>query len=745
MSHNVFRFELLWIFVLTFCAYECSDCPNYCKCYGVTVDCDLSVIDIIKDPAVPNGTQHVILHNWGWNILTWDSVTHLELHDTEYSALNRPILQLTNLTSLKIYERRFLTGNFGIFEKQSQLGLKKLHFYGTKNLSFSDVAYWLRESRFSTIEELVLDRISSDNDDRVLSIPSSFFTALSTKTEFRRLYLTNLNLNSIDILATRCPPKFNHLSVRGSVIDSVKHYNTSKTSVCKTLKTLDASKTTFRQISARLKEDTYFFNGYFTGELLQVSLYKYFSNVENVLLNNMNKIPIVVSGVIYNFSSDMFGLRRIEMSENRIQFVNATYISHSQIGIEEVNASFNILEYINPSFFYHANFVRKLDLQSNRLYKMQTDFPFEFENFFQRLSSLRYLDLSNNQLKVIPQATFSKHRELRHLNLKYNQLTTISFSLASCGNLEYLNLVGNMIHFHDINSVEPLNEVVMMVRINMGENSKNNTPEAVLKVDLSGNSFSCSCENTEMQTWMVVNSDVLINNASQGYMCTFDGKEYNFTKDQVNELSSICYNRLVLLVSLPSTGGIILILALVIFVKVRNIIRSHRVRKLLRRLQQDEFPLEFLVFISHCSGDDELFMSYILPQLSKSMKHVINTDRDYICVGDQHFRLGHVIVGEIMRSIQQSAVVVLLVSNRYIKSHWCDTEAKEAETQGKPIVLILTEEIDEKEMTPVLKKIFNRNTRFKCFTNEDGQHVVMPTWDVLSKSIIELASVQVNV
>ena len=98
-----------------------------------------------------------------------------------------------------------------------------------------------------------------------------------------------------------------------------------------------------------------------------------------------------------------------------------------------------------------------------------------------------------------------------------------------------------------------------------------------------------------------------------------------------------------------------------------------------------------------------------------------------------------------MRSVEQSAVVVLVISNKYINSPWCDMEAKEAATQQKPVILILTETIDTLKMSPVLKQMFNRFARFKCFINEKGEYEVTPTWETLTSSVLDLASLQINV
>ena len=739
--------EIIFLSCWTLCVIECTTCPNTCSCSGRTARCDLLQTDGRVIPDLPDGVDHVILHNWGPWTLTWNSVKHLELFDTRY-IVNNPILQLRNLTSLKIYTTYFYR-HFGILNAQSQFGVKELHFVGNKNLSFVDVTNFLKGSRFSALEVLVIDRISTKNDDQISTIDSDFFTELHTKKELRHLELTSLDLNNIKILGTRCPPKLQYLSLKGSVINRVKtYYRSDRRHICKTLKTFDISETHFRSVRELFIVATKYPNLYLRGGDIKLYLFEYFFNVENVIIYNYNHYPVILENVTLNTSSYKTKFRRVNLSKNNFKFINFTYISNAEHGIEEYNLSLNVIEFLSPRLLNPGDALRKLDLRSNNLYKMQRDFPSDFEILFQSYSNLTYLDLSRNGLTAIPQAMFSRNKELSHLDLGYNQLTEISFSLASCVELQYLNLRENRFLIHDVHSVGHLINLLVIVGGNDEDSNTTQRSENNLKIDLTGNSLSCSCDNIDLQAWVVENNNVFLMNVSEGYMCTFNEKAYNIITNEVRDIWKYCsqQRRLRLALAQAASGLVFIAVCLIVmFLVRRRMIRYKKMKAMLKYLQRDEFPLQFLMFLSHCSADDELFINYILPTLSQSMKEVTKTNRDYICLGDKHFRPGHTIVEEVMRCIEQSAVVVLIISNKYIKSQWCDMEAKEAATQQKPVILILTENIEQDKMSPVLKQLFNRYTRFKCFTGNGGQYEVSPTWTVLSSSVLDLATSQMNI
>ena len=98
---------------------------------------------------------------------------------------------------------------------------------------------------------------------------------------------------------------------------------------------------------------------------------------------------------------------------------------------------------------------------------------------------------------------------------------------------------------------------------------------------------------------------------------------------------------------------------------------------------------------------------------------------------------GHPISDEIEKHITKSAVFIAVVSAEYSKSYYCNTELKEAETTGKPIILIFKEHVDVAAMGITLRTIFMNKVRAKIVL-ENGEYKMIPDWERLCKAIIGL-------
>ncbi len=97
-----------------------------------------------------------------------------------------------------------------------------------------------------------------------------------------------------------------------------------------------------------------------------------------------------------------------------------------------LNLSSHRLEKV-PNSISDEQCITSIDLDNNRL----KEFPLEL--FF--LKNLSYLSLSNNYISTIEGGiVFS---ELKHLDLSFNQITTLSHSIGYMTKLENLNLSGN--------------------------------------------------------------------------------------------------------------------------------------------------------------------------------------------------------------------------------------------------------------------------------------------------------------
>ena len=92
-----------------------------------------------------------------------------------------------------------------------------------------------------------------------------------------------------------------------------------------------------------------------------------------------------------------------------------------------------------------------------------------------------------------------------------------------------------------------------------------------------------------------------------------------------------------------------------------------------------------------------------------------------------------------MERLEESAIVVIVLSKNYCESDYCKMEIEQARLMNKPIVIILKENVSENDMNTVIKSVFHHFTRviFKC---EGGTYRLLHDWRFICKSIISVAA-----
>jgi hypothetical protein len=127
----------------------------------------------------------------------------------------------------------------------------------------------------------------------------------------------------------------------------------------------------------------------------------------------------------------------------------------------------------------------------------------------------------------------------------------------------------------------------------------------------------------------------------------------------------------------------------------------------------------------------------VFNQLGDILKEITGVDRTLICDGDHNLRPGFYVLDETILCIQRSAVVIVVVSNHFCQSNYCDTELFQAYNLKKPILLIFKEKVEEDRMGPVMKLLFKQNVRV-LFEENNGAYILKNTWEYVGKSIIDL-------
>ena len=121
----------------------------------------------------------------------------------------------------------------------------------------------------------------------------------------------------------------------------------------------------------------------------------------------------------------------------------------------------------------------------------------------------------------------------------------------------------------------------------------------------------------------------------------------------------------------------------------------------------------------------------------KNLQSIVGTEKDLVIIGEGYFRPGHGLFSEITRCMDHCALVVAVMSLNYCKSYYCRQEIEEARIREKPVIMVFTEIVDEKEMSEVMKEVFRNFARLKI-VNEGNEVKSKPDWPFVCQSIIQL-------
>ena len=149
--------------------------------------------------------------------------------------------------------------------------------------------------------------------------------------------------------------------------------------------------------------------------------------------------------------------------------------------------------------------------------------------------------------------------------------------------------------------------------------------------------------------------------------------------------------------------------------------------------------LYFCMFISVCDIEhqDENPNKQIHISISESNEGNCWDQQNLVFIGDECFRPGHRIFAEIIRCLEKTAVVVAAISRNFCHSYYCKQELEEARIMDKPVILVFIEDVEENEMSDVMREIFRNFTRVKI-VRQDSAYQSQPDWPHVCRSIIYL-------
>ena len=114
----------------------------------------------------------------------------------------------------------------------------------------------------------------------------------------------------------------------------------------------------------------------------------------------------------------------------------------------------------------------------------------------------------------------------------------------------------------------------------------------------------------------------------------------------------------------------------------------------------------------------DAFVSYSAEDVDWVKKHLPRLETNYnirLCFHDRDWLPGREIIENIVQSIENSRMIVLIVSNAFAISQWCHMElamiqTKMFETNHDNVVLVLLEELSDCNVSPRLKIQMQKQT-----------------------------------
>jgi hypothetical protein len=427
-------------------------------------------------------------------------------------------------------------------------------------------------------------------------------------------------------------------------------------------------------------------------------------------------------------------VQHLILKENNLKYLDLVVDckNFSLNSIISLDLSANGLQFLHPSVLFCIPNITHIDLSNNELNIMASiDFR-QFQDIFMGLEYLQEINLSGNNLITIPWNLFQNNHNLELIDLSYNGLTQITFALEHAYMLHTLLLHNNYIQVLDTKSIS------ILTNVPMAQMSRENTTNKT--ITFYNNPLRCSkCDDKAFVNWLFTSQRFNTNN--QHLKCYRSEDIFlDLNSTAIDHVQAICHREQVILASTISISVVYLLfmsLVVIIYLRKRKNNKQNNVNRVIDLLKQGQNQYEFAVFLSYSSADDEFVRNCVLEQLGDILKEITGIDRTLICDGDHNLRPGFYVLDETILCIQRSAVVIVVVSNYFCHSNYCDTELFQAYNLKKPILLIFKEKVEEDRMGPVMKLLFRQNVRI-LFEENNGVYILKNTWEHVGKSIIDL-------
>ncbi|XP_052273197.1 leucine-rich repeat-containing G-protein coupled receptor 4-like [Dreissena polymorpha] len=667
---------------------------------------------------------------------SWRKIQTLRIYNDDHqrwvTLQNNCFVNLNSLKELKI------NIPLSVFDYGSLNGLDVVTLLDVSNCTRADPDIFLNilfNSSLLQLKSLALSSFGRDLGNKAFHLTDTFWQFVKDRS------VSSLNLSYVMIIEINTRA-FNEncdsltdISLRGSYLFGFYRKRATSPKPCKSLRFLDISEIILPKHLQFMCQLTIPFENYSNMSIdikqiidlwdAETILLNQFCNGQSTLIfKNITKVHTKTDcDTKWNtLSLNGIGLKVLDIqTEGTICFL---------INLEVLSINDNRMEFINPTLMQSMRKLRTVDLSNNNLAFMKTYNATLFEKLFQS-KTLKNINLSDNKITHLSHSMFLQCINLQTLNLSGNYLEDIDFHINQTRTLQILDMSYNHINGLSTETMQMLDSVQWLNKTKYG-------------LDLSGNPLKCSlCSHLKYIQWLLSRTYVNVSDLH----CTNDHGVLSVVNQQVSkQLENLCEQearkkRVVLLSALLPTIIVVFIIVFIIgFVRYRRIRNSENNRvNVLRRLRAGDGDCEFAVFFAFSNKDDAFVSEHVVEPFRYHLKRAVKTDRNLLCVGDENFRFGRSIHDEAISCLRRSMLLVVLLLNDYLNSGYCKLEFDLALQLGKPVILMIKEQVNEELMSLSMSMLYRTNTRI-LWTRRGDNYVLKSTWDNVVKSILDTIS-----
>ena len=436
---------------------------------------------------------------------------------------------------------------------------------------------------------------------------------------------------------------------------------------------------------------------------------------------NIMRIIGLPDGLIENLHS----LQTLKLNKNTFVILVGNAFRSKSLETLELKDMQIIVSDIKEDIFKYASNLSSISLDglNSKIYNKTKylDPLGKFLNYtFRKLTNLKKLSLRSIKMTTLFKNMFKGTDKLQSLDFSHNSIYQIAEGCIShLSQLEYLNL--------DRNNIETVNR------------SQLPHPENNLLLSLSFNSWACDCNLYWFHTILTSkNSTIVFDSDKENYICNSPLDMHGVHVTDNNPIWRNCFSNslkstYVIIVHLSTTICLVLLIASLvlrfrwhiyyIYINTRARVRGYK------ELSDSKF-YQYDAFVSYNKDD----LAWVIGCLRKVLEQKKGLT---LCLHDRDWLAGVDIVENIQQSIERSRKVVLIITNAFARSNWCQLELTMAQHRlfsedRDNLILVMKEKILDCYMTPRLALQLKTQTYIEWDESEMGQKVF---WKRLVKAI----------